>query len=478
MKKLVGLIVIILIAVGVWQRDLLLSSFSGSSNTPLRIVLSEGATDLSPFSLNRNNLTRTANIYESLVTFDRNLKIVPALAVSWGNLDENTWEFKLRRGISFHDGTDFTAEDVVNSFETAKTGEAGQVAPYVSSIAEVKVVDPTTIQITTSGPDPLILSKLTKVFIHKGDQIGTGPYKVREWLKGQILSLTKFEDYWGREPAYTNVNYVVTGSKFQRQKDFQEGITDILASVPPDQALVLPEENRKSNFALEVNFMLFNPSDPVLENTEIRDAISRAFDPVRIQEIGNDFVRPASQFVAPGVFGYNSDIPTFEYSEETAPKDLFGGRLERISLDYLPNYQTLVEYLGKQLRDAGFSVKFNPLSAEALLSKLKSGSSQLLLVGWQAENGDAGDFLDAFVHSQGEFNGGRFADSEIDALIESARTELTPSNRVKLLQDIMLKVDEANIGVPLFESSNLYAVQKDIKWEPRLDSLVLATEVR
>jgi peptide/nickel transport system substrate-binding protein len=188
-------------------------------------------------------------------------------------------------------------------------------------------------------------------------------------------------------------------------------------------------------------------------------------------------VRQANQFIAPGVFGYNPSLPLFKYDEATRPKALFGERLERLTLDYLPTYRTLAQYLQAQLRDAGYLLKLNELSPEALLEKIRNNESQLFLLGWQSENGDAGDFLEAFIHSQGEFNGGRFSNAELDGLIEASRSELNPEKRLKMLQDLMARIDAEKIGVPLFESSRLYAVKKGIEWEPRLDGLVLAEEI-
>ena len=101
----------------------------------------------------------------------------------------------------------------------------------------------------------------------------------------------------------------------------------------------------------------------------------------------------------------------------------------------------------------------------------------MFLIGWQAEDGDAGGFLDAFIHSKGEFNNGRYSNKKVDGMIEVSRKEMNPLKRLTLLQDIMQRIDEDMIGIPLFESSRLYAVKKGVTWRPRLDGLVLAGEV-
>jgi len=447
-------------------------------NETLKIVLSNPATDLSQHSLNLNNLIRTANVYEGLVAFDRNLKTIPALAVSWGNINPTTWEFKLRKEVVFHDGSKFDANSVVKCLADAQKEGGSQIKSILSTIKEIKVIDPYSIQVITKKPDPLILSKLTKFHFSQSGNIGTGPYKINKWDKGKKLSLSAFTDYWGRLPTYKNVDYIVIIDKVRRQADFKQDLTDILVAVPRDQALNLPKEQVKTSYSLEVNFLMFNLNDPLLADRTTREAILTIFDPKRIEAIGNDFVRQVSQFVAPGVYGYSPKIKMYEFSEEKRAKDIFGKQRKKIDLDFLSTYRTLAQYLQKQLSEAGFLVNSNAVSPTELLDKIKENKSQLFVIGWQAEDGDAGDFLDAFIHSNGQFNNGRYKNIVVDKLIEKSREELDPKERLRLLQNIMELVNKDVIGIPLFESSRLYAVKKGIEWEPRLDGLVLATDVK
>ncbi len=473
-KKLFVLIVLLFLVFATYG---LRGYFSGSENKSLTIALSTAATDLSPYSLNLNNLMRTRNLYEGLVAFDRNLKIIPALALSWGNLNKTTWEFKLRRGVKFHDGSPFNAYSVVESFNRTKSEGGSQVNTYISTIKKINVINPFNIRIITNAPDPLILSRLTRLFITKKGDVGTGPYIIKNWKKGVMLNLSVFSDYWGRAPAYTKVAYVTTKNRSQRQHDYEIGKTDILVAVPPEQALNMNRRQLKTQYGLEENFLMFNMQNKLLKDRSVREAIRTIFDPAKIEAIGNNFIRQSTQFVAPGVYGYNADIPIFNYSEKKRAKHLFGNRLEPITLDYISTYQTLAEYVVKQLKEAGFSVKIHPLTPNELLSRIRTNKADMFIIGWQAENGDAGDFLDAFVHSDGEFNHGRYKNEELDAKIDVARQELNPKKRLAMLQELIKLVDNELIGVPLFESSRLYAVRPGIKWKPRIDGLVLASEV-
>jgi len=443
----------------------------------LIIVMSTEATDISPYGLNLNNATRIGNIFEGLVAFDRNLKIVPSLAISWGNLDDTTWEFRIRSGVHFHDGSIFTPQDVVNSFETAKASGNAQISQYIKTIKKIKITAPDRIEVTTYSPDPLLLSKLTKIFIHKNEKIGTGPYILSEWTQGNHFILNSFEEYWGGKPYFSEVIYKVLLNRYEREVGFKQNKIDILVGITEDQALELPKEQMKKSYGLEVNFLMFKLDDEIFKNKKIRDDIHTLFDPDKIEAIGNHFIRHSDQFIAPGVFGYNQNIKSYQYSIDTEAHKLFGNRLQPVTLDYLSSYRTLSEYISDQLRKAGFSVNAITQDPNTLLEKIKSDESQMYLIGWRSADGDAGGFYDSFIHSEGVFNNGNYVNNEVDTLIEKSRIEMDPQKRLALLQEIGKKVTEDTIGIPLFETSRLFAVQEGVNWHPRLDGLVLGAEV-
>ncbi len=476
MKKVLFTLVVILalVAGGFYYRDIF---FPEVESDTLRIVMSTEATDISPYSLNLNNATRTRNIYEGLVAFDRNLKIVPGLAVSWGNLSDTSWEFRLRKGVLFHDGSPFGPQDVVDAFKKAKASGNKQIVNYISTIKDISVAEGNRVVVTTYFPDPLLLSKLTKLFIHKDNNIGTGPYQFVEWIKGERFYIRIFSDYWGKKPAFQKALYEIITNRTERETGFVKDEIDILVGLTEEQALDLPDNQVINIYGLEVNFLMFRLDDSIFEDRNIREAIQTLIDPDRIEAIGNHFVRSSNQFIAPGVFGYSQNIPTYAYDPKNEARGLFGKRLERLSFDYLSTYSTLTQYLASQLRLSGFLVKENASAPDDLLAKISRNESQLFLMGWRAEDGDAGGFFDAFIHSDGPFNHGRYKNKEVDELIEKSRTEMNPQDRLSLLQEISDKINKDLIGIPLFETSRIYAIKEGIKWEPRLDGQVLATEV-
>ena len=449
----------------------------GGRGDVLRIGLSSPATDISPYGLNLNNATRISNIFEGLVAFDRNLKIVPALAVSWGNLDDLTWEFRLRQGVLFHNGGNFSGQDVIDSLQEARVSDHPQIAPYISNIKSIELVGRDKILVTTLHPDPLLLAKLTKLFVHKEGRFGTGPYRFLDWIEGKEFQLERFDEYWGKAPYFKRLNYLTIPSLGGRETAFSKGDVDILMGISEAQALTLPESQRKKAFGLEVNFLMFK-TDGIFKDRKVREALLSMIDPEKVEEIGNQFVRRLGQFIAPGVNGFNPSLPPYEYSKESESRNYFGNRLEKVSLEYLQTYTTLAEYLSGQFRKAGFLTELKPQSPDTLLGKISSNQSEFFLIGWRAEDGDAGGFFDAFIHSQGVYNQGRFKNQALDELIEESRTEMNPELRLTLLQRIGELLSEELVGIPLFESSRLFAIQEGLEWEPRFDGLVLGSEVR
>ncbi len=459
---------------GYFARDIILP---GLDTDVLKIVMNTPATDISPYALNLNNATRISNIYEGLVAFDRNLRIVPALAVSWGNRDDTTWEFRLREGVKFHDGTNFTGQDVIDAFEKAVKSGNAQIKPHIKNIKEIRMTLNGKLEVITFTPDPLLLSKLTKLFVFRDGNIGTGPYRLDEWVPENRYSISAFSDYWGAIPSEDKAVYEVQTNRVDREDKFSNGQIDILAAVTEDQALNLPADQIKTAYGLEVNFLMFNLNDPILKDISVREEIRKLIDPKQIEAIGNNFVRAANQFIAPGVFGYNKNISAPKFDETLEPSNLFGSRLERINFDYLSSYRTLSEYLNDKFAKAGFKVNAVPQDPQTLLDLITANKSQLYLIGWRAADGDAGSFFDAFIHSEGVFNAGRYKNPAIDDLIEQSRVEMQPKKRLTILQQIGAMLDKDLIGIPLFETSRLYAVKKGVDWDPRLDGLILASEV-
>ncbi|MCH1999134.1 ABC transporter substrate-binding protein, partial [Achromobacter xylosoxidans] len=174
------------------------------------------------FSRTGNNQAAAENIFERLVSTDENMQMRPGLALSWRVLAPDTWEIKLRPGVRFHDGTPFSADDVVFSLERAPK-VPNSPAPFsgaVRSIAAVEVVDLLTLRIRTKAPTPDFMEQIGLVYMlsrHAAQgkrsedfnsgvaAIGTGPYRFVRWQPGDSLELARNETYWGARPDFDRV---------------------------------------------------------------------------------------------------------------------------------------------------------------------------------------------------------------------------------------------------------------------------------
>src|SRR5437868_8954619 len=203
-------------------------------------------------------------LYDRLVVLDEKLRIQPALATSWRLVDDLTWEFKLRKGVSFHDGTPFTADDVVFTIERVPNvpNSPNSFSQFTRAIESVKKVDDHTILVRTKAPNPQQLQDFANVFIvsakaGKGAStadynsakaaIGTGPYKLVEWVNGERLVVVRNERYWGARPAWAKVTERVIAKDPTRLAALITGEVDAIDAVAiPD----LERLRKEGRFAL------------------------------------------------------------------------------------------------------------------------------------------------------------------------------------------------------------------------------------
>lgn len=443
------------------------------------------------------------DIYEGLVRTNRDLKLQPGLAVSWGMLDSLTWEFRLRPGVTFHDGQPLAAEDVVASLKRAVEYDDSQLKDLLNTIDTIEPVEIDRIRIRTRVPDPLLLHKLAVVYVFpKGKvqfdtPVGTGPYSFVSREDGK-LNLARNEHYWGPLPAFSRVQLISEPNRRERLAKLESGEITLLANMPPSagcgliegfhdaegcEALQNGELQIKSIPSLEVSFLVFNFRNELFSQREMREAIAMAFDPQVFIDIAFGFAKPANQFVSSGVFGFNPEIADREFNLNIAKKEVnevLGSAFERIVVifDYPERLEPVGEYVQQQLGQLGLDVELNPLSDAELQNKIVKGSSDFYFLGWRSELGDAGDFLQAIAHSKGLFNGAHYMNKKVDQLVNESRENLEVGERLQQLQDAMQIITEEDVlGVPLFESETIFGFKKDIFFEPRVDGYVFASEI-
>ena len=196
------------------------------------------------------NSAMARNIFDGLVNQDDRQQLKPALATEWTAVDDTTWQFHLREGVKFHDGSDFDADDVVASIARVKLASENSPSsfmPYVKGITAVTAIDPMTVEFKTETAMPLLPNNLSRIAILPSEEgetpssdlntgkgvIGTGPFKFVSWIPDSTIELARNDDYWGDVSEWDNVTYKVFSNPSARVASLLSGDVDMIEQVPP-----------------------------------------------------------------------------------------------------------------------------------------------------------------------------------------------------------------------------------------------------
>ncbi len=463
--------------------------FSGTELQPkgeIAIAYFFAPQDLNPFTTNKTVRNRLYDVYEGLVKIDRDLNVEPALALTWGILDEKTWEFIIRPDVRFHDGTDLQVDDVIYSLEFARSSQLSGITGSIEKIEskENKVI------VTTKTSDPLLLQKLAQIpivpesFNDFERPNGTGKYLISQVENLDELTLEFSSDYWGNMADIAIVRILALPDKQARIDALLKGEIQFLAAVPPDAMRDLQYEKVKiaSIPSLEVGFLMFNFDDRVFGKKQIREAIVKGINREKFLELADGYAETESQFVSSGVFGYNPEItePQLDKAFAEAQVQKLSPTFQTIDVDfYYPDSLGLMgEFVQEELREIGLNVNLNPISAVELQQKIEKADMEFYFLGWRSELGDAISFLESVIDSDGEFNGAAYSNQVVDDLIERSKSNFNIEERLEDLQEAMrIIVEDDMIGVPLFETDLLYAFDQDLFFEPRVDGAIYPSDL-
>lgn len=454
----------------------------------INIAYAEAPLSYSPLSYESRDRKFLANIYEPLVSYDRSFNTKTALAISWGRLDETTWDFRLRRGVVFHDGDEFEADDVVYSLNKAREDADSDLGSLLSSIVRVEKVDTYRVEIETREADPLLLNKLTNVYMMHQDYsdydlpVGTGPYRLADFLENGV-TLERFGPYWGPAPYFPQVNLLAIPRPEQRLEALLAGEVDFLANVPPQ---FVPDV--KSGFmdvisypSLEVSFLMLNTKG-AFGNSNLRTALWYALNDEYSEALGNGYLESLSQYAAKGIFGYVPSLPErkTDFSQAWVYRNRVPGPVQ-VTLDIPTGLSALAKEIADDLEAINVEVEINILPLEDYEAHILEGGSDFYFFGWKYDLGDVSDFYESVLHSPGEkygaFNAMNYKNTQVDAWIESAAQILDVQERQTVLSNIAETSLKDHVVVPLFESQVLYGVNPLLKWEARLDGQILASEI-
>ena len=447
--------------------------------------------------INYQTLSINSNIFNSLVEFGEAFQIIPALAESWNNPNNITWRFNLRRDVKFHNGYNFSAEDVEYSIELITGDKNNTLYNFLSMVKEVIIVNDFTVDIVTIEPYPILLNKLVYIFITSkqyceetsiSDPIGTGPYRFLEYLKDDYLVLERFEGYWKERPDFQKVTFKFFDNYEDRLNTFLYGNADIIDSIDPNDydnlsqkpgIKILPFTFNTVTY-LSFNFGENNPFSDV----RVRKAIFQAINIDEIIKNATDgYAEPASQFVSQYIFGYNPDIKRLSYDLEKARqymkdagyKDGFEIVLDCREGEIRENASRII---ADQLLRINITVEVNILPINDFFSKISNRNSSFYFVGWAVDSGDAGEIFDNILRSIDIENGfgfsnfGNYSNPVIDNIAKDIFYNLDTGKRLSLMKEGFAIAMDDVACVPLYILKGFSVIIDEISWSVRADGLI------
>jgi peptide/nickel transport system substrate-binding protein len=452
--------------------------------------------------------------YEGLTRYTKTYVIEPALATSWQQLSPTQLRFTLRKGVKFHDGSPFTADDVVFSYGRIMQPQ-GTMQVYVGSIKEVKKVDSHTVDFMLSGPNPVLLRNIADFRImskswsekHKSENVqnyvakeesyasrhtnGTGPYLIKGWEPDKRIVMTANPDWWDqREGNVTEVIYTPIKADATRIAALLSGDVDMVTDLPTQDVTRLKGEAKlkvldghevrtifigMDQHSDELKYSNVKGKNP-FKDIRVRKALNLAVDREAIRRVTmRGLSIPAAIMVAPGVHGHSKDIDqALALDVEGAKKLLaeagYGSGFE-FGLDcpnnrYVNDEEICQALVGMWAR-IGLKAKLNAQPMATFIQKIQKFDHDAYMLGWGVPNFDANYTLQSLVRTKttgadGSFNLGRISDAKIDALVDGIKAELDTGKRDAMLREALVLTRDNFYYVPLHHQLRPWAMKKNV----------------
>ena len=494
--KVLGAALLLLVAVG-WLS-------TAAAQEVREIVIAQGI-DMEGFDIHDHNTTAVeaihVNIFDYLIFPDADGVLQPALATSWEQVDDLSMRFTLREGVLWHDGEPFTAEDVKFTLERVAYDTSLQDHGQYRQIREVEIVGPFEIIIHTHDPEPVLLSRLSRIgssilpkhYIEEigwdaiGDAppIGTGPFKFVEWRRDDRLVLEAFDDHWRGRPVWDRLVHRTIPEDSTRVAELITGGVHIATNVPPqDRARVEAAGDVRIEPWPTPRVMLYimNTEGEGTSDKRVRMAIDYAIDnQLMIDALFDGLGAPVRGRVSPGITAAPMHLwNTYVYDPERAvellaeagygPGELtihIQGPAGRYPLD-----SEIIELTSVMLEAVGINTTLEILEWSAYLTRVwrqENVVDHMALIGLGNSLGDAalaytsarcGDTY-AMMHN--------WCEPEFDEVYAQALVELDPERRAELFTEIYEWIAEERVYVHLFQLENMAGVATNVDWSPRPD---------
>jgi peptide/nickel transport system substrate-binding protein len=456
-------------------------------------------------------IVATSQVYEPLVDFNSSYEIEPALAIAWKLIEPTIWQFDLRQGVRFHDGTPFTSEDVVFSLNRALS-ETSDFKSAVSPIAGIEAVDDYRVRVTTAAPNPILPEQLYQIFMMSkrwaeqhdallpavyGEKLtyaenhanGTGPFELVRFEVGVGSVMARNPDWWGLSQNPHNLDGVVhkvVKDPAERLHALLNGKVDFLSDPPfadldriestPGLKLERTNETRAIFLGLDQGSRELRSSDIKGSNPfadrRVRQAVYQAIDEETIRDkVMSGLALPAGIIIQPGITGYAPELDArlpFDHDRakallaEAGYPDGFAVTLDCPNDRYI-NDEAICRAAAAMLDQIGIRVTVAARPMREHFPMIKNRATDFYMLGWGQSAYDSLDHLNYLIRSDGDYNATGYAKPRVDDLIHAIETALVTYARDAMIEEVWKTVREDIVYIPLHHQVIVWAMRDQLE---------------
>ena len=413
--------------------------------------------------------------FNGLVAISADYSPAPDLAEKWDNPDDKTWVFHLRQGLTFHDGSNLTANDVKYTYESVLDPNFNSpLRAFYLSVDKVDATDNNTVTFTLKEPFAPFLSYMDLGIVPQASgakpdfgtkPIGTGPFKVDTWNTGDSIDLSAFDGFYAGRANLDRVRVKVVPDNSGRAVALESGDLDFVQSPLSPQDVTREQSAAKLKVdripAAGYTYINLNTADPILSDKMVRQALSHLVNTQQITDtIYQGIGKPANGPIVPGMWAYSEDIPSYDYSPDKAKQllDAAGWKAgadgirtkdgQKLSLVVRthsedPDRKQLIQVLQSEFQNVGIDATTNTVEFPAFFQDVQDGKFQVGVIGWlNLSDPDRATFRQFTI--DGSANYGKYRNDQVDSLLKQARVTLDQAKAKSLYTDAVKQiVDDA-----------------------------------
>lgn len=429
-------------------------------------------------------------IFDGLVQRTDDQGVVPALAESWTFIDERTIEFNLRQGVLFHNGEEFTAEDVKFTYQRLLDPDArfaGRSRVAMIDAPNIEVIDRYTVRIPTREPFAPLLTYLahsSSLIVSKAaveqygsdfgaNPVGTGPFKLSRWDQGTAVHLERFDDHWRGPAQVERLTFRGIPEASSRTIELETGGVHVAQQIPLTDLRRLesnPNTDLYQYAAMRLNYILFNTQKAPFDDIRVRQALSYAIDINELAEVAyGDLGTAATGYMNSSIWAFNPDVYMYDQDIDRA-KELLSeagysnGFSFTMAIDDNPERRMIAEILGSQFRELGIDMSIEIYEWGAYLQLTAAGNHDMAQLSWLASTGDPHHALHPNYHSGniGAANRSHTDLSELDDLLIAGMVETDMETRAQIYHEVQRMIAEYAPIIPVTDDREAVGIRSNV----------------